>query len=57
MIKVLKCAPDEELRRLRGVILTLRGCDVVSPGTPEAAIDEIHSGKFDVLLLCHQAWS
>jgi CheY-like chemotaxis protein len=54
MIKVLKCAPDEELRRLRGVILTLRGCDVVSPGTPEAAIDEIHSGKFDVLLLCHQ---
>ena len=27
---------------------------MVSPGTPEAAIDEIHSGKFDVLLLCHQ---
>jgi CheY-like chemotaxis protein len=54
MIKVLNCAPDEELRRLRSVILMLRGCDVVSTGTPEAAIYEIHSGKFDVLLLCHE---
>jgi len=54
MIRVLNCAPDEELRRLRGVILTLRGCDVVSPSTPKDAIYEMYSGNFDVLLLCHQ---
>jgi hypothetical protein len=54
MIRVLNCAADEELRRLRGVILTLRGCDVVSPSTPKDAIYEMYSGNFDVLLLCHQ---
>jgi len=54
MIKVLSCALDEELRRLRSAILVLRGCDVVSPGTPESAIDEMQRGKFDVLLLCHE---
>lgn len=52
MVRVLNCALDEELRFLRNALLALYDCEVVAPKTPEDAIHEMQSRKFDVLLLC-----
>jgi len=54
MTRVLNCGVDDELRRLRALILETWGCTVVSAKTAGDAIREMNSRQFDVLLLCYQ---